>query len=209
MKRISGIYGILPADLALDELLRAAGAALDGGVRVLQLRDKQQGIADQIKRAQRLRDLTATYRATLIINDSLPVAVESGADGVHLGPGDGPDVKRLRTRVGKGFVIGVSCKGDTAFADHALAAGADYVSFGAVYPTSSKAGAAVVGVGALAGARKLLPDANIVAIGGIDEGNLAEIKAAGADAAAVIGGLFGGGDVRARAQRLNALWESI
>jgi len=208
MNRIEGIYGILPADLPLDALLKKAEAAMKGGVRALQLRDKKQGFKHLLGRAMRLHELTARFKAKLMINDSVQAALESGAEGVHLGRDDAPNLTRLRAQVGKDLIIGISCKADAAFARHALDAGADYVSFGAIYSTASKASASVIGIDRLAKARRLFPSENIVAIGGIDESNLAEVRAAGADAAAVISGLFEAGDVEACSRRLLGLWQA-
>ncbi|MDX8411194.1 MAG: thiamine phosphate synthase [Mariprofundaceae bacterium] len=208
MKRIEGIYGILPADLRLDELLNKAEAALKGGVRLLQLRDKKQGFKHLHGRARRLHELTARFQARLIINDSIQAAVESGAEGVHLGRDDAPNLTRLRAESGNDLIIGISCKADAAFARHALDSGADYVSFGAIFSTQSKASASVIGIDRLAKARQLFPADNIVAIGGIDASNLIEVKAAGADAAAVINGLFDADDVASQARRLLDLWQA-
>ena len=208
MKRIEGIYGILPADLKLDDLLNKAEAALKGGVRLLQLRDKKQGFKHLLGRARRLHELTARFQARLIINDSVQAAVESGAEGVHLGRDDAPNLTRLRAESGNDLIIGISCKADAAFARHALDSGADYVSFGAIFSTQSKASASVIGIDRLAKARQLFPADNIVAIGGIDASNLIEVKAAGADAAAVINGLFDADDVASQARRLLDLWRA-
>jgi len=208
MNRIEGIYGILPADLPLDALLKKAEAAMKGGVRMLQLRDKKQGFKHLLGRAMQLHDLTARFQAKLMINDSVQAALESGAEGVHLGRDDAPNLTRLRAQAGKDLIIGISCKADAAFARHALDAGADYVSFGAIYSTASKASASVIGIDRLAKARHLFPSENIVAIGGIDESNLAEVRVAGADAAAVISGLFEADDVEACARRLLGLWQA-
>jgi len=208
MNRIEGIYGILPADLPIEKLLSRAENALQGGVRALQLRDKKAGYKHKIRRAKQLHDLTSKHHARLIINDSIQIAVESGAEGVHLGRSDMTNLTRLRTEAGDEMIIGVSCKADAAFARHALDSGANYISFGAVYATESKADTSVIGIDRLAKARQMFPAANIVAIGGVNEGNMEEVKAAGADAAAIINGLFGADDVEQRARSLIASWQT-
>jgi len=87
-KKLTGIYGILPAELETADLLIKAEQSLKGGVRILQLRDKKQGFKRTLKHATALRELTHRYDATLIINDSVQIAIESQADGVHLGRED-------------------------------------------------------------------------------------------------------------------------
>lgn len=205
-KRVTGIYGILPADLETELLLQQAEAALRGGVRLLQFRDKKQGFKRAVKRASMLRELTRQYDARLIINDSLQLAQACAADGVHMGRDDAPDLNRLRMEVGDELIVGITCRADAAFAKHALGLGADYVSFGAVFATHSKPDVPVIGLPRLAKARQMFPDADICAIGGITLENIAEIKAAGADTAAVISGLFAAPDIEERARTLVAAW---
>lgn len=188
--RLAGIYGILPADLEQDDLLARTEAALKGGVRILQYRDKKQGYKNAAQRARALRALTRRYAATLIVNDSVQLAIDSEADGVHLGRSDMPNLTQLRVDIGDTMIVGVSCQGDAAFATHALDHGADYVAFGAIFPTTSKPDARVIGLPRLAKARQMFPDRNIVAIGGITLDRLAHVRRAGADGAAVIAALF-------------------
>lgn len=188
--RLTGIYGILPADLELDDMLARAEAALKGGVRILQYRDKNQGYKRALQRAQAVRSLTRHHDAIFIVNDSVQLAVDSGADGVHLGRSDTANLTQLRTDIGDDLIVGISCQGDAAFAQQALNRGADYVSFGAIFPTSSKSNAVVIGLPRLAKARQMFPERNIVAIGGIALNNLGHVRQAGADSAAVIADLF-------------------
>jgi len=204
---INGIYGILPADIAMEELLCKAEAALRGGVKTLQLRDKKQGFKRGLKRAQAVQALVRSYDGTFIINDSMQLALESGADGVHLGREDMKSIAAIRSDAKHPLIIGVSCKADAAFARHVLDDGADYVSFGAVFPTRTKIDATPIGLPRLAKARQMFPEANICAIGGITPESLPAVKAAGADCVAVISALFGEGDVESMAQNMVATWE--
>ncbi len=206
-KRILGIYGILPADLEMDDLLVRAEAALKGGVKTLQFRDKKQGYKHHLKRANALRELTARYGAKLIVNDSIQLAQEAQADGVHLGRGDIESLAMVRHDVGSELILGVTCRADAAFGQHALEAGADYLSFGAVFPTTSKPEVPAIGLPRLQKARQLFPDANIIAIGGITLAQIPEIKASGVDCAALISGLFATEDIRMRAEALVQAWE--
>ncbi|MDQ6995853.1 MAG: thiamine phosphate synthase [Mariprofundus sp.] len=206
MAKLYGVYAILPADLETEVLLAKAEAALKGGVRLLQYRDKKQGYKRQIKRARALRQLSRDYGASLIINDSVTLARDAEADGVHLGRDDAPNLIQLRNKVGDDFLIGISCRADAAFAKSALKDGADYVSFGAVWETHSKPDVPEIGLNRLAKARQIFPDANLCAIGGITLDNIVQVKAAGADCAAVISGLFASEDIQVRASDLVALW---
>lgn len=205
-KAIQGIYGILPADLPLEELLAKAEAALIGGIKTLQLRDKGIELGERLSRAEALRAMTRLYNARLIINDDVGLAMACNADGLHVGPGDTHDLKALRVELGREYLLGVSCKESIDAARHALESGADYVSFGAIFPTESKVEAVVCGADILRQARTSLPEANIVAIGGITAERLPEVRAAGADAAAIIGGLFGDENVKGHSNRLIEAW---
>ncbi len=204
--KLSGVYGILPADLATEDLLAKAEAALKGGVRILQFRDKKQGYKRHVKRARALRLLTCQYDARLMVNDSVALARDIDADGVHLGRDDAPNLIQLRHDVGDGFIVGITCRADAGFAKSVLQDGADYVSFGAMWATHSKPEVPEIGVQRLAKARQLFPAANICAIGGITVANIAQVKAAGADCAAVISGLFAADDIQSRAEKLIELW---
>jgi len=204
--KLKGIYGILPAELATADLLTKAELALQGGVRILQFRDKKQGYKRQIKRAKALRQLTRDYEAVFIINDSVSLAQDADADGVHLGRDDAPNLTQLRTQVADDFIVGITCRADAAFAQSALKDGADYVSFGAVWATTSKPEVPAIGIPRLIKARQMFPDSHICAIGGITADNLAQVKAAGADCAAVISGLFAAEDIKAEAEKLLAIW---
>lgn len=206
-KNIEGIYGILPSDLADEELLEKAEAALKGGVRILQFRDKKSGFKKALKRARDLRELTTHYNATFIVNDSIQLAQEANADGVHLGRDDIANLTELRLVCGDEMIIGITCRADAALAQHALAGGADYVSFGAVFGSTTKPEVPVLGLPRLGKARQLFPDAHIVAIGGITPENIADVQACGPDAVAVISGLFDAADVQARAAELVTRWQ--
>ncbi|MDT8376259.1 MAG: thiamine phosphate synthase [Mariprofundaceae bacterium] len=206
-KAVTGIYGILPADLEMQDLLDRAEAALKGGVKTLQLRDKKQGFRAALKRGKALKALTARYDAKLIVNDSIQLADETGADGVHLGRGDIESLALVRQNAGAGLLLGVTCRADAAFGKHAIESGADYLSFGALFPTVTKPEVPAIGLFRLQKARDMFPDANIVAIGGITLEALAAVKATGADSAAVISALFAADDIENRARAMVEAWK--
>ena len=204
--RLHGIYGILPADLEIDDLLQRAGQALSGGVRILQFRDKKQGYKRALKRARALRELTQSFDALFIVNDSVQLALDAAADGVHLGRDDEALNAELLRQIRDDLLVGITCRADAAFAKSALASGADYISFGAIWQTHTKPEVPAIGLPRLAKARQMFPDANICAIGGITEENVASVRDAGADCAAVISGLFAADDIAFRARRLVEAW---
>jgi len=206
----TGIYGILPADIEIEHLLEKAESALLGGVRILQLRDKKQGFKRKLKRALALRELTQKYDATLIINDSVQLALDSGADGVHLGKEDAPKLMHIRQDVSDDFIVGITARADAQYAKSALQYGADYISFGAVFTSTTKADVPVIGLPRLSKACAMFPDAKVCAIGGINLNNLVMIKMAGAHYAAVISSLFDGSaeDIKNTARNMVTLWNN-
>ena len=192
MNALTGIYGILPSALATEELLAKAEAALQGGLPILQFRDTQSGFKNSLKRARLLSGLCATYGATFIINDSLQMALESGAQGVHMGREDVGDISTIRNGVPDDFIVGITCRADAYFSKSALQYGANYVSFGAVFPSKTKSDVPVIGLPRLEKAKAMFPEAKVCAIGGINMDNLNDVKATGAEMAAVISSLFVG-----------------
>ncbi len=206
----NGIYGILPADIETETLLEKAEAAMLGGVKILQLRDKKTGFKRKLKRALLLRELTHKYDATLMINDSVQLALDCNADGVHLGKEDAPSLNLIRQDVSDDFIVGITARADAAYAKSALQHGADYISFGAVFASKTKADVPVIGLPRLAKASAMFPDAKLCAIGGINLDNLAMTKMAGASYAAVISSLFDGTpqEVETTAKNMVNLWNN-
>lgn len=198
---IQGIYGILPQDLPLNDLLSQAQAALDGGVQALQLRDKHLSLAAHNERLFALHDLMTAYEAHLIVNDR----ISRLGTGTHVGRDDFDDLSALRQRCSE-QILGMTCKGDLDFAAQALQEGVDYISFGAVYPTQSKKDVTPISLALLAQARQRFPKANIVAIGGIQKQHFPELRAVGVDAVAMIQGLFAVGDIESHARILHQAW---
>lgn len=172
---------------------------------MLQYRDKTGDAARRLREASALKAICREFDAPLIINDDIELARASGAAGVHLGEGDS-GVAAARTALGAGAIIGVSCYDSLQRARDAAAAGADYLAFGAFFPSATKPGARHAKPDLLRDARKLgLP---LVAIGGITAENGGPLIAAGADCLAAISALFGARDVRAAARQFAALFAS-
>lgn len=172
------------------EFVEALKAALGGGpVAAFQLRLKGLADDDVLRAADLLRPVLAARDVALIVNDRADLAKACGADGVHLGQGDG-SVKDARVLLGAEAQIGVTCHASRHLAMEAGEAGADYVAFGAFFPTSTKATEHVAEPALLAWWTTLsqLP---CVAIGGITPANAPPLVAAGADFLAVSGAVWG------------------
>lgn len=202
--RIAGLYAIADTQhLAADRLVPAVQAAIDGGATAVQYRAKFR--RDIGARAiESVLDICRTRGVPFIVNDDIELACAMGADGVHIGRDDAP-ITVARQRMGRDAIIGVSCYDDLAPAIAAEAAGCDYVAFGSFYPSPTKPQAVRPPLTLLTEARARLR-VPIVAIGGITPENGAHLIAAGANALAVIGGLFQAPDITAQARRYAALF---
>ncbi len=194
---IAGLYAITPDWDDTARLLRAAAAALAGGAHVLQYRNKLVDRQRRLEQALGLSALAHKAGATFIVNDDVELALEVDADGVHLGETDG-DIARARKRLGPAKLIGASCYNRLELAAPALAAGADHIAFGSVFSSATKPSARRASLDIFAPARHL--KVPLVAIGGINTENAAQVIAAGADALAVISDLFEAGDVATQAR---------
>lgn len=183
----TGLYAITPDWADTAQLLRAVEAALEGGCRWLQYRDKTSTPAEQEKRAHALAELCLHFNTALIINDNIALAQKVNAPGVHLGKEDG-NIKAARMKLGPSAIIGASCYQDFTLAQHAAAAGASYVAFGAVYPSPTKPEASRAPLSLFTQAQSLhIP---CCAIGGITLQNAPPLITAGASMLAVITDLF-------------------
>jgi thiamine-phosphate pyrophosphorylase len=183
----TGLYAITQTDhKTIDMILEEVAAAIRGGAAVVQYRDKNP--IDAALLARELVKLCHRRNVPLIINDDVDLAVQSGADGVHLGKEDG-HLAEARKRLGADAIIGVSCYDSVERAIEAEREGATYVAFGRFFPSSSKPLASPAHIDTLGQAKRML-HIPIVAIGGILPGNGAPLLEAGADLLAVIGGIF-------------------
>lgn len=202
---LRGLYAITPEMSDGARLLADVGAALAGGCRLLQYRDKLSPMPERVARARALRALTRRHGARLLINDDLALCQLVGADGVHLGGDDG-SLSAARAILGPQRLLGASCYADAGRARQALAAGVDYVAFGAVYPSPTKPEAPRAAVDLFRTA-KINLGATTCAIGGITLANAPPLIAAGVDLLAVITDLFSAPDIAARAAQYQRLFE--
>ena len=176
-----------------------AQAALDAGVRVIQVREKAATTRHALQVARTLRGLTRGHGALLLVNDRLDLAIAAEADGVHLGQDDVP-LGVARAMLGPNALIGLSIT-DAAQLEATDISEADYLGVGAVFQTGSKADAQYTGLQLLAAARAAV-DLPIVAIGGITLKNATSAVRAGADVLAVISAIAAAPDPSSAARRL-------
>jgi len=201
---VAGLYAITPNLADTNELLRKVRLALQGGALVLQYRNKIADADLQLQQATALRHLTREFDTTFIVNDDAGLALQVDADGVHLGGEDG-SVATARALLGETKLIGVSCYNRAPLALAAVQQGADYVAFGAFFPSSVKPEAVKAEVSMLREARPEI-HAPIVAIGGITQQNGAELVRAGADSLAVISALWDAPNIEASAKEFSTLF---
>ncbi len=202
--RLRGLYALTRGGYAdIDELLGEVEAALRGGCRIVQYRDKSDETERRAAEADALRRLCHRHEALLIINDDVELAATSGADGVHLGRDDADIVTALET-LGADAIVGVSCYDQLDAARHAAASGASYVAFGAFFPSPTKPGAVKAPVALLR--QWDHPHRPACAIGGITLDNAATLIEAGAAMTAVISDLWSAPDIEARARAFSRLW---
>ena len=203
---LKGLYAITDGGLTPGTGLSVAvEAAIRGGARLIQYRDKSSDKVRRMSEARMLAGLCRDHGTRFIVNDDVELALESGADGVHLGRED-TDIAVARVRLGPRALIGVSCYDSLERAVAAAQAGADYVAFGSFYASGSKPGAVRVPLTLLTEARKHL-GVPLCAIGGITPENGAALVAAGADMLAVIRGVFAAEDVKSAARDYARLFE--
>lgn len=181
-----------------------AEAALKGGCRLIQYRDKSADTEKRFVEASQLQALCQQYQALLIINDDIELAKRVNAAGVHLGQGDA-SIEQAREILGADAIVGITCHDQITLARAAEAAGASYIAFGRFFNSSTKPGAKAAPLELLkqASAEFQRP---IVAIGGICRDNASQVINAGADSIAVSHGIFGDDDCNHAAQQLLALF---
>lgn len=181
------------------ELLDCVREALEGGVTLVQYRAKTASSAEMYNEALQLKALCDSFKVPLIINDRLDIAMAVGAAGVHLGQDDLPCAAARRI-LGEEYLIGVSAH-NPAEAKAALQSGADYLGCGAVFGTATKADVKKLGTDGLAAICKAkgLP---VVGIGGVTADNYREVRAAGADGAAIVSGILAQPDIRATVEAI-------
>ena len=197
---IRGLYLVTDPVVGDRALIDVVTAAVDGGARTVQLREKTATTRAFVERARALRAVLAPRGVPLIINDRVDVALAAGADGVHIGRDDMayPDARRL---LGPDAIIGLSVEtaGDVERAERL---DVDYLGVSPIFATSTKTDTlGVWGIAGLAEVRRRSRH-ELVAIGGLHAGNVADVARAGADAVAVVSAVCAAADPRAAAAEL-------
>ena len=183
------IYPITDTRLSGLSHTEQVAQLLNGGARFIQLREKHLSPAEFYADAIEAVRLAHSHEAKIIINDRVDIAIAVGADGVHVGQDDLPPAE-VRTLLGPNAIIGFSSHSREQVLA-ALDLPINYLAFGPVFPTKTKDDPdRVVGLTELAAIRKLLSGMPLVAIGGINEQNVADVIRSGADAAAVVSALY-------------------
>ncbi len=203
-KFLTGLYAVTPADNLLPRLSTLVGLALDGGAKLVQYRNKDAPMPLKRAQAAELLRICRAHGARLIVNDDVWLAIEIGADGVHLGRGDADPVM-ARQALGPKRLLGVSCYDDIDRAAAAAAAGADYIAIGSVFASPTKPGAIRAPLELITEAKRRakIP---VAAIGGVKLENAPAVLAAGADMVAVVSDLFDAMDIKGRAAAFHKLF---
>ena len=202
---IKGLYAITPDMADTDLLLQKIEAALQGGINILQYRNKAASHKLQTQQARAILPLCRQYNVPLIINDSVKLCLTLDADGVHLGADDG-NLSEVRARVGNDKILGASCYNRFDLALQAEKQGASYVAFGACFASETKPNAPVAGLDLFVKAKNEL-NIPTVAIGGITLQNAPSVIHAGANAIAVINAIFNANDVKLSSQQFSLLFK--
>lgn len=201
-RRLRGVYLLTPdAEAeAFEAVARTCRAAVAAGVAAVQYRNKSASAPERRAQAGALQAIVRPFGALLIVNDDLALALDIGADGVHLGRDDG-DLARARKALPRAL-LGASCYNDLDRAAAAAASGADVLAFGSVFASPTKPKAVRAPLALLGTARARFPAQRIVAIGGIDAAGIGAVAAAGAHAAALISAVFEAAEPAAAARHL-------
>ncbi|MFA5941301.1 MAG: thiamine phosphate synthase [Sinimarinibacterium sp.] len=206
--RLHGLYAITSQAIVADRerLLASVQAALRGGARLLQYRDKWNPVAVRERQLRQLLPLCRERGVPLIVNDDPELALRTGVDGVHLGAGDAA-LSEARRLLGPHAILGATCGDSIDRARAAVAAGADYVAFGRYFESATKPDAPPAQLATLRVARAALA-VPVCAIGGITPGNAAPLIEAGADLIAAIAGVFDAPDIERAARAYAVLFPS-
>jgi len=203
---VAGLYAIADTQYLDERRLReAVGSAIRGGARLIQYRDKKHTMESRLAQACEIAAICRSAGVLFLINDDIMLAKASSADGVHLGRDD-EAINVARAQLGRDAIIGASCYNEVHLAELAVSRGATYVAFGRFFPSRTKPAAVQMTTNILRQARKQIA-VPIVAIGGITPENGASLITAGADALAVIDGVFGQADIQFAASRFAQLFE--
>lgn len=202
---MNALYAITDSELLSgDKLFAAVKAALTGGCKLVQYRDKSNDHARRLAEVKTLLALCNQHHARLLINDDVGLAQEAGTHGVHLGQGD-TNAIAARIILGSNAIIGITCHDSLALAQQALKDSANYIAFGRFFPSSTKPHARPAPLSLISEARAQFGTTPIVVIGGITLDNGKQLLDAGADMLAVCHSLFSAEDITAQTKKFISL----
>lgn len=201
---LRGLYLVTPDWDDTERLLAVTRAALEGGVALLQYRHKMASPELRHEQASALLALCREFACPFIVNDHVALALELGADGVHVGGTDAA-VAAVRAQIGPDLILGASCYGDLKLARAAHAAGASYVAYGGFYPSRVKKYPVTTDTGILAASHASVPLPTVV-IGGMTPENSGVLIAAGADMVAAISSVYLADDPRGAVEAFDKLF---
>ncbi len=200
--KLKGLYAITDEQLMTEQCFaQKAEAALQGGVKIIQYRDKSDDAKKRFQQASLLSSLCKQYQAICIINDDIELAKSVNAHGVHLGKDDA-SISNARQLLGENAIIGISCYNNIELAITAEKNAASYVAFGAMFSSPTKPDAIGAGPEIISTAKQQLATP-VCAIGGITDKNIKQLIQQGTDMAAVISGLFAADDIKSTANLLS------
>jgi thiamine-phosphate pyrophosphorylase len=207
VKKMAGLYVILDRQsLAGRDAFEIARQIIEGGAKVIQLRDKQSKKGELLPVADKLKELCSQAGVLFIMNDYLDLALAADADGLHIGQEDLP-VPVIRRELAIDKIVGCSVT-TVPQATKAQNEGVDYIAVGSMFPTTTKKQAIVVGVDMVKELKRIV-STPLVAIGGINQNNVGEVVVAGADAVAVVSAVLGEKDVKGAVQKLVAIMDLV
>ncbi len=192
--------------LKTEELKDQIEMAIKGGITMVQLREKDLGKETFRRESDRIRDLCKNYNIPFIVNDNVEIAIETGADGIHVGQSD-MEVGSVRKLIGEDMILGVSAQ----TVEQALIAeskGADYLGVGAIFPTNSKDDADSVSIEELKAICKAV-NIPVVAIGGIDNKNIDKLEGSGIVGVALISAIFGQDNIEEASRKMLSKVDSL
>ncbi len=202
---MKGLYIVTPDWDDTTKLLDVTEKALKGGAQLVQYRHKTADPGLRLEQAKALQALCKRYGHPFIVNDYVDLALEIGADGVHVGGTDTP-VAKVRAVLGPGRIIGASCYGSLVLARSAARAGASYVAFGGFFPSRVKKYPVTTSMDIVADWKREMPSMPICVIGGMTASNSDVLVKLGADMVAVVSGVYFQDDPEAAAKEYAAMF---
>jgi thiamine-phosphate pyrophosphorylase len=201
---MNGLYIVTPDWDDTKKLVEVTEQALRGGAEIVQYRHKTADPSLRSEQARELMSLCCRYRKPFIINDHVELAMEVGADGIHVGGTDAA-IAEVRKQVGPTKIVGASCYGSLELAQAAHAAGASYVAFGGFYPSRVKKYPVTTPVEIIGQSKKAVP-LPVVVIGGMTPENAAPLVIAGTDMVAAISSVYMQPDPEAAARKFAGMF---